>query len=308
MKPYFVRATDASVEAWAGYRIQFEGMERDIWQKGFKAELKDALSRLPITRDSSFAGFYNPDPRASDVENSLFTNVLEAMPRGVTLLRFERGAADPPAPPIPVELTGGHLHYYRYSVGGRWSTWEPDQTLASWGCLPRRLSDDGSARPVWFALRDANADNLVSIEGAELTPHMGFGLRLTVHATRRGPRDAISYSERLVDGTIAAFHNDRQSDTLLAALGPKFPGVGDKALRRALDTPAGPLFPTPAIRMRGDFVQITPADERCLVGELTIHRDSSSRWPELSGELFTVRPTNTTKHSPALDQTSGQMA
>jgi hypothetical protein len=194
----------------------------------------------------------------------------------------------PPASPVPIDVIRGHLHYYRYQVGGEWTTWEPDKTLARWERVPRRLPDDGSARPAWFALREANADAGVYISKEVLDPRANFGIRLTVHATNLGPRNAISYSEKVVDGTIAAFHDDRYSDALLSALSPKFPGVTDEELRRALDNPVGPLFASPAIRTKN--VQFSPADERCIIGELTIGQNSTSRWPELSGELFTVRP------------------
>lgn len=282
---------------WSGYRIQFDGQERHEWQKVLKAELKEALSRLAMPVDAPFAGYYDTtDPRITDTENSLFTNLPESMPSGVTLLSFERGTTTPPAPRVPIDLIGGHLHYYRYQVGAKWTKWEPDETLARWDRLPRRLPDDGSARPVWFALRDANADRLVSISGDGLEPRTNFGLRLTVHATNRGPRNAISYSEKLVDGTIAAFHSDRYSDVLLSVLAPKLPGVTDEELRRALDHLVGPLFATPAIiHTKTGFIQISPADERCSLGELTIRQDSTSQWPELSGELFTVRPIDSTE-------------
>lgn len=223
MKPFFVRAADTMVEVWSGYRIQFGGAELPAWQTLVKAELKDALSRLAIPVGAPFAGYYDTtDPTIVDTENNLFTNLPESMPRGVSSLRFERGVAAPPAPPAPIDLIRGHLHYYRYQVGGEWATWEPDTTLARWDCVPRRPSDDGSARPAWFSLREANADGLVSISEEGLDPRANFGLRLTVHATRRGPRNAISYSEKVVDGTIAAFHDDPYSYALLSALSPKF--------------------------------------------------------------------------------------
>jgi hypothetical protein len=212
------------------------------------------------------------------------------MPPAVKALRFEQGAGDIPAPPVPIDLVGGHLHYYRYSMGGSWRTWEPGDVVARWHRVPRRLPDDGSARPVWFALREALADGAVQPPAGVLDPAAQFGVRLTVHATRLGPRNAISYSERLVDGTVAAFHNDRCSAELLQLLAPRFPGVASDDLRRALDCPGGALFDTPAILARPGFVQISPADERCRAGELTITPDSESRWPELSGEIFTVRP------------------
>jgi hypothetical protein len=118
-----------------------------------------------------------------------------------------------------------------------------------------------------------------------------------VHATNRGPRNAISCSEKLVDGTIAAFHSDRYSDVLLSVLAPKLPGVTDEELRRAFDHPVGPLFATPAIiHTKTGFIQISPADERCSLGELTIRKDSTRQWPELSGELFIVRPIDSPEH------------
>jgi hypothetical protein len=60
---------------------------------------------------------------------------------------------------------------------------------------------------------------------------------------------------------------------------------------RALDHPIGPLIATPAIHVTPGLLQISPADERCRLGELTILQDSESPCPELSGELFTVRST-----------------
>jgi hypothetical protein len=290
MQPFDVRATDTTVEVWSGFRIQFDRPGLPACHTLVKAELKKALSGLAIPEGAPFAGYYHTtDPTIVDTENSLFTNLPESMPRGVTSLRFERSNSTPPASPVPIDLIRGHLHYYRYQVGGQWTAWEPGTTLARWDRCPRRLSANGSARPVWFALRDAHAHGRVDLPGEQLEPGMNFGLRLTVHATRTGPHNAISYCEQLVDGTIAAFHGDRYSDVLLSALAPKFPGVTDEELRRALDHPLGPLFATPAIRTKS--VQFSPADDRCIVGEVTIRQeDSTGRWPELSGELFTIRP------------------
>jgi hypothetical protein len=294
LQPFVIHAADTKVELWSGYRVQFGGMERHDWQTVLKAELKEALFRLAIPVGTPFTGYYtSTEPRIADLENTLFTNMRESMPSAVTSLRFERLTAAPPESPVPIDLIGGHLHYYRYEVGGQWATWEPFQILARWDRLPRRLAANGSARPAWFALREANASGLVELSGVALEPGANFGLRLTVHATKIGPRNAISYSEELVDGIIAAFHDDHYSEPLLAGLRPKFPGISDEELLRALNSPAGPLFTTPAITTKGGYVQISPADERCAVGALTIRQDSARQWPELSGELFTVRPIET---------------
>ena len=54
---------------------------------------------------------------------------------------------------------------------------------------------------------------------------------------------------------------------------------------------AGPLFPSPALRISANgTLQISPADDRCWLGEYTVAQDSDSRWPEVSGEMFTIRP------------------
>lgn len=293
MQPFVIRATDTTVEVWCGFRIQFDRPGLAAYHALVKAELKTALLRLAIPVGAPFAGYYDTtDPAIVDTENSLFTNLPETMPRGVTSLGFERGVAAPPASPIPIDLIRGHLHYYRFQVGGHWTAWEPDRTLARWDRCPRRLSFNGSARPVWFALRDAHARGLIAISEEGLKPGMNFGLRLTVHATSAGPFNAMSCREELVDGTIAAFHGDRYSDDLLSALAPKFPGVTHEELCRALDHPVGPLFTARAI-LATKSVQFSPADDRCIAGEVTIRKDSTGRWPELSGELFTVRPMRT---------------
>ena len=80
----------------------------------------------------------------------------------------------------------------------------------------------------------------------------------------------------------------------MSALATKFTRVSEHELGRALDHPIGPLFATPAILTTPGFIQFSPADEHCKLGELTILQDSTSRCLELSGELFTIRPLHTT--------------
>jgi hypothetical protein len=291
MEPFELRTTETGVELWSGYRIQFDGFERHEWQKKLKVRLREHFSNLTVPAGVPFVGYYDTtDPGVSDTENSLFTNLRECMPRSISRARFEHGTTNPPTPPVPISLVGGHVHYYRYTVGAEWTRWEPDQMLAHWYRIDRRLAADGSARPAWYALRQAGLEGQVFVAKQGLDPGATCGLRLTVHATKRGPRNAISYCEELVDGTIAAFHTDQTSETLLAILANKFPGVSLDGLRRALDHLLGPLFSTPAMLTAGGRLQISPADERCRLGEVIIREDSKSAWPQLSGELFTLRP------------------
>ena len=292
MSYFTIRTSNTAVELWSGCRIQFDGMESSDWQKEAKVALKDALANLVSLPGTALSGYYDStDLRPTDAENSLFTNFLESMPKGVRFLSFEQGPFSPPAPPNPVELVANHLHYYRYEATCRWTAWEADRPLARWSRVPRRLTGDGSARPTWFALREANYKGLVHLTGECRDAQDQFGVKIIIHATRTGPRNAITNSESTIDGIIAAFHNDSFSADLAAALHPRLPKVTAEELRLALDSPIGPLFDTPAITCsKSGFIQMSPADELCLIGELVICNDSTSQWPELSGELFTIRP------------------
>jgi hypothetical protein len=292
--PSVIRVGDTALEVWSGKRIQHGNETADTWQSELKTELRQAFLRLDVRPRSLLAGHYNSTSAAlADTENSLFTNMNETMPSALfTALRFERGVGTPPPPPKSIDLVSGHLHYYRYTTGGSWTTWEPDQTLARWQHVPRRISiGTDTARPVWFALRQANANGLVSIfANKPVAPTTNFGVRITVHTTPTGSHRPTSNSEFVIDGAIAAFHDDPLSDALTTALVPRLPTVTEPEFRHAMSYLAGPLFPTPAVRISTNgTLQISPADDRCWLGEYTIARDSQSRWPEVSGELFTIR-------------------
>ena len=241
LTPYVIRADDTTVEVWAGKRIQPGKETADAWQSELKGELREAFLRLDISSGELLAGHYNStSPAVADTENSLFTNMNETMPSALfTALRFERGTGTPPLPPNPIDLISGHLHYYRYTVGGPWTMWEPDRTLARWQHIPRRVSvGTDTARPVWFALRQANADGRVSVLTDDpVGPGTNFGLRITVHTTPTGSHRPTSNSEFVIDGAIAAFHNDQLSDALVAAVIPKLPTVTDADFRHSMSLP-----------------------------------------------------------------------
>jgi len=309
MPPYVVRAADKTVEVWSGKRIQPGKETADTWQSELKSEVREAFLQLGIRPGSLLAGHYNstsPTVVDTDTENSLFTNMKETMSAALfTALRFERGVCAPPPGPKPIDLVSGHLHYYRYTVGGSWTTWERDQIVAHWRHIPRRVAvGTDTARPVWFALRQANTNGAVCVVADEpLPPTTNFGVRINVHTAPSRSHRPTANSEFVIDGAIAAFHNDPLSDALTASLLPRLPGVTEAEFRHAMSSLAGPLFETPAVSISaGGSAQISPADHRCLLGEYTVDCDSNSRWPEFSGELFTIRPVTspTTTPRPAL--------
>jgi hypothetical protein len=213
------------VQAWSGYPLQFGGQRRFAWQDQMAADLRAALAGLTVATGDVLAGEYlSTDTSRCDVENRLFTNPgASCFPKDVSSIRFESGVGRPPPPPVPVARTEGHLYYYRYRLGGTWQWWEPAAPLARWHRVTRRLPDDGSGRPVWLAMKQAAAAGRIEILGSTLDDTQPFGVRIVVHATSAGPRQATTISESLIDGTIAAFHTATSTSTaamVAAALAP----------------------------------------------------------------------------------------
>jgi hypothetical protein len=286
------------VEVWSGYPLQFAGQRRfPEWQDRMAADMRGALATLRIGPGEILAGTYrSTDESRCDAENRLFTNPgPSCFPNGVAGIRFERGVGPPPTAPAPVAAVEGHLYYYRYRVGGAWQWWEPAQVVARWQRVPRRLADDGSARPVWLAMKEAATAARINVFGAALGDSVPFGLRIVVHATARGPRSAPAISEMVVDGTIAAFHADADDPvSVAAALAGRMPGTSAAELEAlaTLGSP-GPLFSPPSFVIRGAYVAINPCDERCYAGEVMIRPDARGGIVQLSGELFTLRRVTT---------------
>jgi hypothetical protein len=174
-----------------------------------------------------------------------------------------------------------------------WQWWEPAALLARWHRVTRHVTDDGSCRPVWLAMKQAAAAGQVEILGPAPDDAAPFGLRITVHATTRGPRRAVAISESLVDGIIAAFHAGASAGRAAAAataLAPRLPGTTETeiAALAAMQSP-GPLFAAPPFVIKGSSIQISPCDERCLAGQVTVGPARKARSCRSAGELFTLR-------------------
>jgi hypothetical protein len=280
------------VEAWSGYQLQFETDRKLPWQKQMAAELRAALARLVVAPGEALTGAYlSTSEMRCDVENRLFTNPGQIFPR-VTHIRFERGVGAPPEPPVPISKVDGHLHYYRYRVGGSWDWWQPAARLASWPRVPVARLSEGNARPVWLAMkRAAAAGRIRTFEPADLDDLAPFGIRITVHASTRGPRVVLAISESLIDGTIAAFHaGDLRAAEVAAVLALRMPASlavsrGELEELAALNSP-GPIFQRSPFS--GPNASISPSDERCYLGEVEIRPDARGKETETSGELFAL--------------------
>jgi hypothetical protein len=253
------------------------------------------LANLQIAQSELLAGTYvSTDAARCDPENRLFTNLGSAnFPRAVRSIRFERGLGPPPPAPTPVSSAGGHVYYYRYRPGGVWGSWEPATLVARWHRIARRVAGDGSCRPTWLAMKSAGIAGQVEVLTPPLDAATPFGVRLLVHATPRGPRHAAAISETLIDGVIAALHagaTSREAVTIAAALAPSLPGtsISDLAALASASAP-GPLFDQHPFVVSGSYIQINPHDELCHAGEVAIQADAEGQFPQISGELFTLR-------------------
>jgi hypothetical protein len=145
-------------------------------------------------------------------------------------------------------------------------------------------------------MKTAAAAGLVEVLAPELAVSAEFGVRVVVvvHATCRGPRQAAAVSETVVDGIIAAFHaglgHGAAATAVAAALAPRLPGMTVPDLEAlAAGSVPGPLFSSSAFVVKGAYVQISPCDERCQAGEVTIRPDAGGQYPRISGEIFALR-------------------
>lgn len=162
------------------------------------------------------------------------------MPEGCAL-RTHRPAplhTDPLQPPLLTLASAGTCTATGCHVGGTWHWWEPAAPLARWHRVTRHLADDGSCRPVWLAVKHAAGQ--IQMSGSGLDDAAPFGVRITVHATSRGPRLAMAISEPLIDGTIAAVHTGASTTaaaTVAAALGRACPVWRLRPSRRSQPRP-----------------------------------------------------------------------
>lgn len=112
-----------------------------------------------------------------------------------------------------------------------------------------------------------------------------------MNAPARGPRCAPAISEALIDGALSALHAGAPAATagqVADALAAKLPGTGrDELLRLAQEADAA--FTGAPFKISGAEVQLSPCDEYCDAGEVSIRRDPTAVVMTTSGEVFTLR-------------------
>lgn len=120
----------AVVEAWADDYIRFERQHRPVWQEQLRAEIRSRCGQLEPSAGqllhATFCGAKRPN---ADVENVALYYIDSFKAAGANGIRFELGAAVPPAP-------DGSLYRfcYRYALAprsGGFAVWQQGRQLAS---------------------------------------------------------------------------------------------------------------------------------------------------------------------------------
>jgi hypothetical protein len=139
--------------------------------------------------------------------------------------------------------------------------------------------------------RAAAAGQISVSTSAALNNDVPFGIRIIVHAAKDGPRHALTISESLIDGTVAAFHagagNAPDIAAVLAVDTRSWETSRAELEKLAAMSSPGPFFETSPFS--GPRAWISPSDDRCFVGEVEIQRNPRGAGTEVSGELFTLR-------------------
>jgi hypothetical protein len=255
-------------------------------QRELRAELRERLRRLTCRPDEVLqARFYGPKPSGADVENLLLYNVddgggcFAGAARGV---RLELSPRPMPRASRPVAYL-----YQPAPRAGSLSLWNETGPLAEWP--PVEVAAPAGWAPVWFALRSA----------AVSAPHPPpYGDDFAVFVRIRPPAGEGAAAARLVkpllDGAVAALqaHGDAATlpavaQRLAAALGRAPAAV--EALLAGTEHAALGVVPR-LVHLRGEGIQVSPADDRCVAGEVLVDEPGDARSWALRVRVAAVTP------------------
>ena len=231
------------------------------------------------------ATFFGTKRENADVENVALYYIDSFAIAGRNGIRFEHGAAVPPAP------DGTEYPFcYRYALAprsGGFADWKQGRTLASFDWTDLGASaGDKKAAPVWLAL----ARGQVEVVAPTCAPETPFAVRVQVRQPHG--RQRVLGGELLkgiFDGVISAFQV--QTDTavlpvVVARIATVLPADPVEIEEHLLDQRRAVLGPVPRLvaPYRETGVQWNPGDHWCVAGELLAAEPVDSRWA-IRGEL-----------------------
>lgn len=275
----------AVVEAWADAYIRFE--RRPVWQQHLLAEIKTRCGQHePSAEQVLHATFFGAKDPTADVENVALYYIDSFRVAGRNGIRFEHGAAVPPAP------DGAEYPFcYRYALAprsGGFADWQPGRALASfdWTDLGSFANKKRPAQ-VWLALARGQSAEVAEPTRAPETP---FAVRVELRPPHgRPPRVNSDLVKGIFDGVICAFQAHTDTTVLpdvVARLATVLPANPKEIEEHLLDQRRAVL----GIKQRLVYpyradVKWDPDDHMCVAGELLPAEPVDERWA-IRGELI----------------------
>ena len=272
----------AVVEAWADDYIRFE--RRPIWQEHLRTEIRTRCRQLePTAGQVLHATFFGAKHLNADVENLALYNIDSFKVAGRNGIRFELGAAVPPAP------DGAEYPFcYRYALAPRSGDFADSQqgrTLASfdWTDLGAFAGDKKLAQ-VWLAL----ARGQVEVADPARAPETPFAVRVQVRPPHGHHPVWGGLVKGIFDGVVCAFQAHTDTAVLpdvVARLATVLPADSAEIEELLFDQRWAVLGVVPRlVRPYGDGVIWDPADHLCVAGELLPAEPVDRRWA-IKGEI-----------------------
>ena len=271
-----------SVEIWSSTRLPFEP-KGEMLQ--LRTEIRAAVRQVVVADGQLLRAIYQSGQTdVVDLDNVLFDNVgyaafAECGARGLV---FERSfGALQPAP------TGSrYSHYSKYEAAptsGQAGRNRRAVLRFAAATLPS-LGDLSNVWELWSAVRRGDVEIL---EKGTRLPN-SFGVDVVIEGGRRAahPVRVLKY---VLDGVIAGFHSHDGSamDAVLAPVAASCHLGLAETRRLLLDSSVDVLGTRRLVWVRGDGVQINPADDRLSFAHVT-SRSSSEPRIRIRGELFAM--------------------
>jgi hypothetical protein len=258
-----------AVRAEADWALPYE--PRTQKQVALRRELRERLRRLAAREDEILhAAFFGTPPHGADVENLVLYNIDDS---GRCFVGAARGVRFELSPrPLPRAARAAAYVYRPVPRQSSWSLWKEQEVIATWEATD--IAGSGDRLGVWHAFRSSRPGGTEVHNGA-------FAVSVSV----RPPSPAAASVPRLVkpfvDGVVAALQAHADTTTLKEVSQRIASETGrpvDEIARLLADADGAALGTVRRlVHLRGTTVQLSPADDRCVGGELLIEPAQRSR-------------------------------
>ncbi len=280
-------ADGAVVEAWADDYIRFE--RRPPWQEHLRTEIRTHCGKLePAAGQVLHAIFFGAKQVNADVENLVLYYIDSFKVAGYNGIRFDLGAAVPPAP------DGAEYPFcYRYALAprsGAFADWQQGRTLASFDWTdPGAFKGDKKLAQVWLAL--ARQRTQAEVGDPARAPETPFAVKVQIRPPHGRQPVWGALVKGIFDGVVSAFQAHTDTTVLrdvVARLATVLPADPMEISELLLDQRWAVLGVVP--RLVSPYrasVKWDPADHLCVAGELLAAEPVDRRWA-IRGEIVEV--------------------